>query len=113
MREKINSYIGFAKRSRALVSGYTGCVSSMEKGKICLLILASDTAESSAEKILRAAAKSGTPLRIYGTKDKLSEMAGENERAVFGITNDNLAKAILQEIDQDGQTALVQDDRNV
>ena len=113
MREKIHSYIGFAKRSRELVSGFTGCVSNMEKGKICLLIIASDTAESSLEKLTRAAEKHQTPYRIYLTQDRLSEMAGEKGRGVFGFTNKSLAGAILQEIDQDGQNALGQDGLNV
>ena len=105
MREKIHSYIGFAKRSRGMVSGYTGCMSNMEKGVIRLLIIASDSAESSVEKLTRAAEKTRTPLRIYGTKDGLSEMAGESGRGVFGITNESLAEAILKEIDQDGRNA--------
>ena len=113
MRQKIHSYIGFAKRSRDLVSGFTGCVNNMEKGKINLLLIASDTAESTMEKLLRAAETSKTPFRICLTQDILSEMAGSPGRGVFGITNKSLAGAILHEIDQDGPNALEQEGLNV
>lgn|GEM_PF-683220 len=100
MRQKIHSYIGFAKRSRELVSGTTSCINGLEKGKIRLLLIAGDTAESSMEKLVRAAERSQTTYRICFDRDSLSEMAGEYGRSVFGITGESLAKAILKEIDQ-------------
>ena len=88
-----------------MVSGFTSCMSGMEKGGIRLLIIASDSAESSVEKLTRTAAKCGTLLRTFGTKESLSEMTGESGRGVFGITNESLAEAILKEIDQNGRNA--------
>lgn len=105
MREKIHSYLGFSKRSRSLISGYNSCLYGLERSKICLLILAEDLAENTLEKFKKLAAAQGIPLRIYGTKKTISGMTGEDDRGVFGITDKNLAAAILEEIDRDGQNS--------
>jgi ribosomal protein L7Ae-like RNA K-turn-binding protein len=102
MREKIHSYLGFSKRSRNLISGYHSCQNGIEHGKICLLILAEDLAENTIEKFRRMAIARDVPIRIYGTKKSLSEMAGESDRGIFGITDKNLAAVITSEIDNDG-----------
>lgn len=112
MREKIHSYLGFAKKSRGLISGFNSCLAGVEKGSVRLLVIATDTAESSVEKLVRSAKKTGTPVRIYSTKDRLSEMTGESGRGVFAITNKSLAAAIKNEIDQDGPHAIEQEGRN-
>lgn len=100
MRTKIHSYLGFSKRSRQLLSGYNACIAGMEKGKVRLLILAGDLAENTKKKCSSAAARLGVPLRTYGTVEELSDMAGEADRGVYGITDRNLARAILEEIDR-------------
>lgn len=103
MRKKIHSYLGFSKRSRSLISGYNSCTHGMERGKIRLLILTEDLTENTRQKFKKLAATQEVPLRIYGTKEELSKMTGENNRGVFGVTDKNLAAAILEEIDRVGQ----------
>jgi ribosomal protein L7Ae-like RNA K-turn-binding protein len=103
MREKIHSYLGFSKRSRSLISGYNSCIYGLERRKIRLLILTEDLAENTLDKFKRLAIAQGIPLRIYGTKDTISDMTGEDDRGIFGITDKNLARVILEEIDRDEQ----------
>ena len=43
----------------------------MGKGKIKLLIVATDLAENSKEKIIKEAVKNNVPYKIYETKEKL------------------------------------------
>lgn len=106
MREKIHSYFGFCKRSRNLISGYNSCIYGIERKKICLLILAEDLSINTVDKLKKLAVLHGIPLRIYSTKKNLSMMTGENDRGIFGITDKNLAAAIMEEIDRYGQNGL-------
>jgi ribosomal protein L7Ae-like RNA K-turn-binding protein len=101
MRNKIDSYLGFAKRSRNLVMGYNTCILAMNKRKLRLLILASDVSENTMKKLTSVANERKVVYRIYGTCDELSKAAGTVGRGVFGITDENFANVILKEIDED------------
>ncbi|WP_312653509.1 L7Ae/L30e/S12e/Gadd45 family ribosomal protein [Aminipila sp.] len=101
MRKKIDSYLGFAKRSRNLIMGYNTCLLSMSKKKLKLLILASDVSENTMKKLVNAAIEWKVVYRIYGTCDELSQACGTTGRGVFGITDQNFANVILKEIDED------------
>ncbi len=103
MKEKIHSYLGLSKRSRNLISGYNSCIYGMKRGKIRLLILAVDLTENTIQKFKRLAEAQRVQFRLYGTKESLSKMTGEVGRGIFGITDKNLAAAILREIDGSGQ----------
>ncbi|MGI6733207.1 MAG: L7Ae/L30e/S12e/Gadd45 family ribosomal protein [Anaerovoracaceae bacterium] len=103
MREKIHSYLGFAKRSRNLISGYNSCIYGIERGKIHLLIITADLSENTKKKLLAVAESGNVQLRIYGTMEKMEEMTGEIGRGIYGITDKNLAEAIKGEIDRYGR----------
>lgn len=100
MREKIDSYLGFAARSRNLVVGTDTCKILMGKGKIKLLILATDLAENTKEKVIREANKNKVPYKIYETKEKLSKLTGEKTSGVFGIIDDNFKDVIVKELEK-------------
>ena len=99
MRDKVFRYIGLAARGRMVAVGYNTCVFSMSKSKVKLIILAEDLSQISVEKIKSAADRKGIPVRVYGNKQELSHMTGKENSGIFGITDANLSKAILEEID--------------
>lgn len=99
MRDKVLRYLGLGARGRLLVTGYNTCLFMMGKKKVKLLIIAEDLAANSKEKIIRAAEKSGVEYRLYGTKDVISVSVGKEDAGIFGVTDENLAKAISYEID--------------
>lgn len=101
MRKKIYSYLGFAARSRNLVTGYNTCIMAMQKKQLKLLILACDLSDNSIEKLVREAEKTGTSYRIYGSVQELSHITGKDNKGVFGITDRNFADIIGQEIDKE------------
>ena len=103
MREKIHSYLGFAKRSRNLMSGYNSCIYGIERRKIHLLVLTADLSENTKNKFQALAESCNVQFRIYGTMEAMQEMTGEIDRGVYGVTDKNLAKAILEEIDRYGR----------
>ena len=83
------SYIFYPKQSS----------SSIFKSKVKLIILAEDLSQNSVEKIKSEADRKGIPVRVYGNKQELSHMTGKENSGIFGITDANLSKAILEEID--------------
>lgn len=101
MRKKIHSYLGFARRSRALTAGYNACVNGMEFGRIRLLLLAGDLSASTVDSCTEIAKECNVAVRRYGTIEELSEMAGLSNKGILGITDVNLAKAIREEIDKE------------
>lgn len=103
MKSKLCSYLGFARKSGNLAMGFNTCVFAMKKRKLKLLIVAEDISENTGKKIEKEAKKHQVPLRVYGTCDELSQMAGTGGRSIFGITDQNFANVILNEIDQDGE----------
>lgn len=102
MRSKLHSYIGFARKSRNLLTGYHTCVIGMQKKRVKLLIVAEDISENTGTKIEKEAKKHQVPCRVYGKSEELSQMAGTGGRSIFGITDQNFAEVILKEIDKDG-----------
>lgn len=105
MREKIASYIGFARRSRQLLSGFQACQEGLRKRKIKVLIIAEDLAPGTRQKLVAAADSENIKWCAYGTIESLSEMAGQSNRGVFGVTDSHLAAAILKEAEQRGRKA--------
>lgn len=101
--KKINSYMGFARKSGNLVMGSGTCRTYLPKKKIKLLIITEDTAQNSKEKLIKAAQKYNVTYRIYGDSEELSHIVGNPGRTVFGILDKNFAEVILGEIDRECQ----------
>lgn len=101
MKKKINSYMGFAKKSGNLVSGGNTCQVTGEKGRLKLLIIAEDASENSREKMIKLAGKTKTAYRIYGRTDDLSHATGTSGRSIFGVNDRNFADTIMNAIDEE------------
>ncbi len=99
MKDKVLNYLGLAAKGRMLVNGYNTCTFMMNKNKVRLLVLAEDLAKNSVDKMISVAERQKVPYRIYGLKESLSHRTGNIDTGIFGITDANLAKAILEEID--------------
>ncbi|MEG0157207.1 MAG: ribosomal L7Ae/L30e/S12e/Gadd45 family protein, partial [Anaerovoracaceae bacterium] len=99
MRKKIDSYLGFAKKSGNLVSGANTCTVTATRGRVKLLIIAEDIAENSREKMIKLAQSKNIPYVIYGLSDELSRITGTSGRSVFGITDRNFAQTIATVIE--------------
>lgn len=91
--------MGFAARARKLAAGYNTCIYMMEKKKVRLLVLAEDLADSSAKKMISAAERYGVPWKRYGTKEQLSRRTGNEDKGIYGILDEELAKVIFDRID--------------
>ena len=98
MKDKMLTYIGFAKKAGKLVAGSNACRFAMKKGRLKLLIIAEDASENTKNKMAGEAGSQGLPYKVYGYSDELSHTAGISGRMVFGITDDNFAKVITEQI---------------
>jgi ribosomal protein L7Ae-like RNA K-turn-binding protein len=76
----------------------------MERGNVKFLLIATDLAENTTKKCTSTAVSQEIPFRFYGTKESLSTMTGEPNRGIFGITDVQLAKVIMEEIDKEQET---------
>jgi ribosomal protein L7Ae-like RNA K-turn-binding protein len=99
MRKKVDGYLGFAAKSRNLVSGYHTCLHAIKQKKLRLLILSEDLSENTVKKLSKLTRDNEIPMRIYGKSEELSKVTGSQERGIFGITDVNFADVILKEID--------------
>ena len=106
-RDKVYSYLGFAAKSRNLVTGYNTCTMMMEKGKVRLLILTGDLAENTVKKMLQQCGRTKTEYRIFEESEVLSHVTGNRGKGIFGITDSHFAEIICKEID------LIQSEREV
>jgi len=72
----------------------------MKRGKVKLLIFATDISENTLKKIMNETEKNKVPYRIYGESDELSQITGCEGRGIFGITCGNFSNIIAKEIDE-------------
>lgn len=107
MRNKVESYMGFAAKSRNLITGYNTCIMMMGKRKVKLLILSEDLAENTIKKMVSECNKNKVVYRIFGNSDDLSHITGKAGKGIFGITDHHFAEIICKEID------LIQSEREV
>ena len=101
MKPKIESYLGFAKKSGNIVEGSYSCEASIKKKKIQLIILAEDLGNNSKEKMEELCGKNDIEILIYSTKESIGKLLGKKETGIIGIKDTNFAKMIRTEIEKE------------
>ncbi|MDD7511534.1 MAG: ribosomal L7Ae/L30e/S12e/Gadd45 family protein [Peptostreptococcaceae bacterium] len=99
-KNKINSYLGFAAKSKNLVAGQGIVLDKIKHRKAKLVIIAEDVGDNTRKKIINKCNSNNIAVKNYGLCDQLSQMTGKSEKGVFAILDDNFAQVILREIDQ-------------
>lgn len=100
LSEKLLGYLGFAAKARKLQGGYNTALFLLQKRKAKMILIASDAAEGTKDKISGKAKSQGVKCVIFGNSDELSHITGNRSGMVFTITDDNFAKTISGEIDR-------------
>lgn len=98
MKNKVLSLLGFARKSRNIVSGVNTCTFNLNKGKVKLMVLAEDISEGSEKKIMKEIRRAGVEFVKYGTIEELSHATGGEGRSVFAVLDENFAKATRDEV---------------
>ncbi|EFD93258.1 ribosomal protein L7Ae [Megasphaera lornae] len=97
VREKILNLLGIAYRARKVLCGDFAVSAYMQKSKVPLLFLASDSGKDNREKYRHwCAQKNITIIDIY-TKEELGRAAGNKYHVVIGVTDAGLARAMRKE----------------
>ena len=96
---KVLSLMGFAAKSRNLLTGYNTCSLQIQKNKIKVIILAEDLADNSKEKMVGLCKREGVKFYEFSTMEELSHITGKSNSGIFGITDEGFGAAISKEID--------------
>ena len=99
-RKKVLSLMGFAARSRNLVTGYNTCLKLIPSGKLKLLIIAGDVGDNTREKMQQKCDSYGVDVRTFGSCEELSHIVGKEDKGLFGITDIGFADSMIKELDK-------------
>lgn len=96
---KLSRLLGLAHRARRLTLGSTATLSGLDRGRVHLVIVATDVGRNTETKIRRRAASAGVPFCRVASKNGLGAILGRNELGVVGVTDPSFAgslKGILE-----------------
>lgn len=94
--EKICGLLGLATRAGKTVFGTEACISSIEKRKVKLVIIAKDAADRTKINFKQICEKMQIPIWEGMEIDILSKTIGKQNKAVVGITDVNFSKEMLK-----------------
>lgn len=88
--------LGLCMRAGKLAYGSDMCEEKVKYKKVRLLIVAEDASENTKERFRRIAEQNHVRIYFYSTIDELSHQVGKNNKAVYGIMDENFAKKVNQ-----------------
>lgn len=99
-KNKVYKYLGFAARARNLAVGATAVQQSIRKKKAKLVIIGEEVGENTKKKLIPICENYDVKFIIYGSCDMLSHATGKVDKGIFALEDENLSKAIIEEIDK-------------
>ena len=97
--QKILGLLGLATKAGKTVFGTEACLSAIEKKKIKLLLIATDSSEKTKSNFKNVCKMNNVLIYEILDIEKLSNAIGKQNKAVIGITDANFSKAIVSIID--------------
>ena len=97
--KRLCGLLGLATRAGKIVFGTESCVSSIEKSKVKLMIIAKDAADRTKMNFKQICNKANIPIREECVIEELSKAIGKQNKAVIGILDVNFSKEMLKIID--------------
>lgn len=95
-KERLSGLLGLATRAGKIVFGTEACISSIEKNKVKLLIIAEDAADRTKSNFKNICKKRGIPIKEKMKIEELSKAIGKQNKAVIGITDVNFSNEMLK-----------------
>ncbi len=90
--------IGMAARAGGIASGEFAVEKAIKSQKACLVIVAEDASENTRKGYMDAASFYEVPIEIFGSREELGRAIGKAFRAAVAVTDENLAKAVLNRL---------------
>lgn len=97
--KRVGSFFSLAMKAGKLATGEFSCEKTMQKGLACLVVIASDASDNTKKKFTNKAFYYKIPVCVYGTRQELSKYVGQDNRAVFIITDIHFGKKMKEMID--------------
>lgn len=97
--DKIHSLLGLAMRAGKLVSGEDATILDLKKGKLNLVIVATDASNNTKKLFNDKSSFRKVNCVELSTKNDLGISIGKDSRAVIGIKDIGFAKKIIQLMD--------------
>lgn len=94
-KNKILTLVGFAYKSRKMVSGEGITLEHIKKEKVRLVFLSKDASDNTAKRIKDKAASRDIPVCEFFDRYEMGKAIGKEERVVIGITDKNFANSML------------------
>lgn len=98
-RQKAINLLGLAERARKLTTGTETVIAEANKGKIKVILIASDIQANTAEKVDRVARKNNIPMINSFSADEMSKAIGK-KRKVLGLTDAGFANVLVKRINE-------------
>ena len=94
MINKIYGLLGLCARAGNIVSGMDAVSDDIQKNKVRLVIIATDSSEKTKNNIKYLANKKNVPVITIGTIKENSKVIGKENKAIIGIKDKNIAEGI-------------------
>ncbi len=98
MRDKVLSLLGFAMKSRKLLSGTRSVERGIREQKVMLLIASKEMSQNALERLIY---QREIPVIQAYSVEELSRVIGKKNRHIIGITDPAMAKAMLEFSEQE------------
>ena len=93
---KVLTLIGFAYKSRKMVSGEGITLEAIKKSKVKLVFLASDASENTRKRIKDKCSYRDIPVSEELDRLQIGNAIGKDERVVIGITDEGFSQSMLK-----------------
>lgn len=99
MNHKVLTLLGFAQRAGKIISGETGCISSIKQKKTFLVIIPEDASDNTKKLIISLCNYNGIECLEWGSKIDIGISIGKSPRAVISVMDKRFADAIRELIE--------------
>lgn len=98
MVNKIYGLLGICSKAGKITVGTEAVMEAVLKNQIELVIIAEDTSQKTKQKIEKVCEERNVIVKKFGTIFDNSNAIGKVNKAIIGVKDKNLAKAILEKI---------------
>lgn len=99
MQNKVLSMLGIAARGRNVVSGEFMTEKAVKSFQACLVIVATDASDNTKKMFRDMCAFYEVPIYELGSKEELAHAIGKEMRASLAVTDEGIAKSIIQKLE--------------
>lgn len=95
---RLEDALALARRAGFVRSGTD--VLERDMARVSVLVMATDAAPASADRLARRAHALGVPVVVHADRGRLGHSQGQDARIAVGITDAGLARRVLEEVDR-------------